>query len=262
MVAFHVVEKIPIKSAIETTSLLGLPQPSHVDPGGTDLIVTLAQPHAYCCFFNFGTVVFFNTPEDEQRRVLEALKTHFRTIEGEPTNDDFNVVIDRGQQERVSFDHAVLNDLAVAKLEILALLLAQSVALDFYERLVEDLLDQAEAITASMRRSGKLPGYTRDAIRYIGISLETRRDIISRLYIVDAPDSTWEDVGLDRLFKQMKAMLDIDVRYRALEYKLKLIQEGVEVIVDMTNAQRNIWLEVVIVILILVEIILAMGIFH
>lgn len=264
MTAFHVAEKIPIKTAIEVVASLKLPPPEYVDPAGTDIIIRLPEPDAFCCVYSFGSLVFFNTPEERQKEIIEDIRTQFRPLDGELTNDDFSVIVDASQEERVSFDNAVLNDLAIAKIGILGLLLAQSATLEYYERVVEDLLDQAEAITATMKIDGKLPGYTRETIRYIGISLSTRRDIISRLYIVDAPDITWEDPSLDRLFKQMKATLDIDVRYRALEYKLKLIQEGVEVIVDLTNAQRNIWLEVIIVVLIFVEIILALvlGISH
>ena len=149
-----------------------------------------------------------------------------------------------------------------AKISILALLLAQSATLEHYERQVEQLLDSAETISEPMKQHGRLPRYNRDTIRFIGISLSTRRDLVSRMYILDEPEGTWDNAALDRLFKQMKATLDIEVRYRALEYKLGLIQEGVDVIVELTNAQRNIWHEMVIVVLIVVEIAIALGIIH
>jgi uncharacterized Rmd1/YagE family protein len=261
IVAFHIVAKIPIPRALELVAGLGLPDPPDIDPGATDVLVELPYPDAWCGFYDFGSVAFFNAPAEQRERVLEAVRASFEALEGESTTDDFRVIVDPQGQERVSFNHAVLTDLARTKIEILALVVAQSTTLEYYEKRVEELLDGAEAVSEPMKKHGRLPRYTRNTIRFIGISLATRRDLVSRMYILDEPESTWEDVGLDRLFKAMKTTLDIDVRYRALEYKLGLIREGVDVIVELTNAQRNIWLETIIVVLIVVEILLAMGMF-
>lgn len=261
MVASHVVEKIPIKTALELVTELGLSPPTLIDPSGTDVMVQIPdEPSAWVSLYDFGSVAFFNVSAAQQARVLAAVRSRCTALSDEPTSDDFRVIIEPHAAERVSFDHAVLNEPSRAKIGIIALLVAQSATLEHYERQVETLLDSAETISEPMKRHGKLPRYDRDTIRFIGISLSTRRDLVSRLYILDEPEGTWEDAALDRLFKQMKATLDIEVRYRALEYKLGLIQEGVDVIVELTNAQRNIWLEIIIVLLIVVEIALALGV--
>lgn len=259
LVAVHVVEKIPIKTALELVEALGLPPPEQIDPSGTDVVVRVPdEPNAWCSLFDFGSVAFFNVSPAQRERILAAVRARLTPVTDEPTSDDFRVLIEPKGAERVSFDHAVLNEPSRNKVGILSLLLAQSATLEHYERQVEQLLDSAATISEPMKQHGKLPRYDRDTIKFIGISLSTRRDLISRLYILDEPEGTWEDAALDRLFKQMKTTLDIDVRYRALEYKLGLIQEGVDVIVELTNAQRNIWLELIIVILIIVEIGLAL----
>lgn len=259
MVAFHVVEKMAVQDVLEVLAGLGLPPPQHIDASAVDVIVPLPGADSWCSVYDFGSVAFFNAAEAQQQQIIGALRSRFKPVERDITSDDFRVVIDAAAREQVAFGHAVLNEPARAKIGILALLLAQSATLEYYEQLVEGLLDSAEQISEPMKSRGKLPAYNRDTIRFIGISLSTRRDLVSRLYILDEPESTWEDVALDRLFKQMKKTLDIDVRYRALEYKLRLIGEGVDVIVELTNAQRNIFLEAVIVILIIVEIVLALG---
>ncbi len=254
--AWHLAERIPIKNVSEVLVSLGFPEGEHLDPAGTDLVVNLGEA-SWCFLYHFGSIVFFNAATPTRERILSAIRTAVRSP-AKITSDDFGVLVEKQATERVAFDNAVLTDLTVSKVAILAVLLAQSTALEYHERLVEELLDGAEAITEPMKRHGRLPGYNRNMIRYIGFSLSTRRELVSSLYVIDAPDITWEDVALDRLFNQMKATMDVDARYRALEYKLKLVQEGVEVMVDLTNAQRNIWLEAVIVGLILVEIALAL----
>ena len=247
----HMAERIPLKKVVDRY-LDRLVKHSPMEA------VFRLSAESWFWTYNFGAVSFFNVEPAVQAEIVSALQQMSRTVTGDPLSDDFRVVVDPEQREGVSFDKVVLTEISQQKVEILALVLAHSVTLDYYESVVEELLDQAETIISPMKATGSLPRYSRSTIRYIGISLSTRRDLISWLYIVDAPDEAWEDRGIDRLFTQMKSNMDIDVRYRAVEYKLKLIQEGVEVIADLSNAARNIVLEFIIVLLIVVELVLAL----
>lgn len=247
----HMAERIPLKKVVDRY----LDRLVKHSPGEA---VFRLGPESWFWTYTFGAVSFFNVEPAVQEEIISALREMSRSLTCEPLADDFSVVVSSEQREGVSFDKVVVSEVSLPKVEILALVLAHSVTLEYYEKVVEDLLDQAETIISPMKATGNLPRYTRSTIRYIGISLSTRRDLISWLYIVDAPDEAWEDRSIDRLFTQMKSNMDIDARYRALEYKLKLIQEGVEVISDLTNANRNIVLEFIIVILIVVEIALAL----
>ena len=53
-------------------------------------------------------------------------------------------------------------------------------------------------------------------------------------------------------------MFEIETRYRVLEYKLKLIQESLEIIVDLSRGVRETMLEVTIIVLIAIEVIVAL----
>ena len=99
---------------------------------------------------------------------------------------------------------------------------------------------------------------TEDLIKFIGLCMDTKQEIISNLYIVDSPDETWENIELDRMHQDLKSMMDVDIRYRALEYKIKIIQESVEVIVDLSKSKRETRLELTIIFLIGVEIFLTL----
>ena len=101
-----------------------------------------------------------------------------------------------------------------------------------------------------------------DLIKFIGLCLDTKQEIISNLYIVDSPDETWENVELDKMHSELKTMMEIDIRYRALEYKIKIIQEAVEVIVDLSKSRRETVLELIIILLIAFEILLSLLKWH
>jgi len=56
--------------------------------------------------------------------------------------------------------------------------------------------------------------------------------------------------------------MEIDTRYRALEYKIKIIQESVDVIVDLAKSKRETLLEMIIILLITFEIIISIIKWH
>jgi uncharacterized Rmd1/YagE family protein len=264
LTAYHLADKLRVKAIAD------LFEQALVRADATEAVVSLGST-AWFAVYSFGAIVFFAAPEEQQSQVLERLQPLLTTPKErlrddfyptkERLRDDFLIKVDPTARDNVYFSQAVLCDLAPAKIEIIALVLAQSVTLEAYEQMVETLLDGAESITSSMK-TGRLPGYTKATMAYIGLSLSTRRDLISGLYIVDAPEAVWEDPQTDRLYNQCKRLLEIAPRYHALEYKLKLIQESVEIIVDLTNTRRNLWLEVAIVVLIVVEIGLALWQHH
>ena len=69
-------------------------------------------------------------------------------------------------------------------------------------------------------------------------------------------------MDLDKLHQELKAMMEIDTRYRALEYKIKIIQESVDVIVELSKSKRETLLEMIIILLIAFEIILSLIKWH
>ena len=135
--------------------------------------------------------------------------------------------------------------------------LAESTALEYYEVLIENLLEKTNTFSKKLQRQGRMLESTEDLIKFIGLCLNTKQEIISNLYIVDSPDETWENSELDRIHQELKAMMEVDIRYRALEYKIKIIQESVEVIVDLSKSKRETMLEMIIILLISFEVVIS-----
>ncbi|MBI4510921.1 MAG: RMD1 family protein, partial [Deltaproteobacteria bacterium] len=87
---------------------------------------------------------------------------------------------------------------------------------------------------------------------------DTKNQIIAALAVLDKPAVTWESESLDRLYRDLRLMLEIDDRFRALEYKLRTIQETLELFLEMSQTRRMIFLEATIVVLIVVELLLTL----
>jgi uncharacterized Rmd1/YagE family protein len=232
-----------------------------------EMSVALNESDSYIFFYHFGSVVFFNIPDvliNDYLNKLQKFKNFGLSSElvstglvsSATTSDNFIIEVSNETQNKAFYDRIIVKELSFDAIRIASILLAQSTALEYYENLIENLLIKTNAFSRELEQKGKYLEESEDLIKFIGLCLNTRQEIIANLYIVDSPDEIWENNYLERLFTELKAILDIDVRYRALEHKIRIIQESVEVIVDLSKSRRELRLEMIIVVLIAVEVIL------
>jgi required for meiotic nuclear division protein 1 len=226
-----------------------------------ELVIEFAE-HSYAFIYNYGSVVFFNVPDAVQERYLSIVREWMRGAkQGAKIGDTTDVFIVETRQDldpttnQVFFDRIATGKLTFTKIKIICMLVAESTALDYFDILIENLLEQASVYTKRLELEGKFVDSKEDLLKFVGMCLSTKQDIISNLYIVDSPDETWESPELDKVFHELKLMLEIDVRYRAVEYKSKIIQESVEVITDLVKSKREVMLEMIVILLIASEVI-------
>lgn len=252
IVATHFAEKIKLKEAVS-----GLENPHLLSTWEAAFKFT---EDSYAFIYNFGSVVFFNVPEEKQRPFLENIKKKSAPAHqpDTTTSDTFIVEVDpQAARNDVGFNKVTLNELSYSKARLISMVVAESTALEYFELICEDLLIKTNYISDGLRTKGKLLKETKQLLMFIGFCLTTRAEIITNLYVVDAPDEVWDDQLLDRLYSDLKRMFEIETRYKVLEYKLRLIQESVEIIVDLSKSRRETYLELTIIVLIAFEIVWA-----
>jgi required for meiotic nuclear division protein 1 len=264
--AIHVAEKLKLKE------LMGRFSRAPLEFSNYEMVVRYADD-SYLFVYNYGSVVFFNVPEDMQERELSAIHEYRVPSEHARATDVFflecqNVPLGSPGpglsagigvavgSSKVYFDRVVVQTFSYQAAKITSMLFAESTALEYYEVLIENLLEKINVYSKKLRRQGRMLESTEDLIKFIGLCLDTKQEIISNLYIVDSPDETWDNVELDRLHQELKAMMEIDTRYRALEYKIKIIHESVDVIVDLSKSKRETLLELIIILLIAFKVVL------
>ena len=216
-----------------------------------ELRITFAdQSHAIG--FDFGAVVFFDGAEAPREAVVRAITQRFR--EGQPPRTEtFLVEVDPAAEWEVRFDRVVVPEMNWPVRQVVGLLVAQSAAMDYYEDDVNQIIERTEAITKQLAAHGRMRGQVRSLVRFIGHCIETKNEVVSTLALFDKPESTWEQEALDRLFVRLRKMLEIDDRFRTLEYRLRMIQESLVLLVDLSRGQSTYRLEVLVVLLILLE---------
>ncbi len=218
---------------------------------------------AHALAYDFGSVVFIGVPSATQDQVRQRLAATLTNEPHAPLTEEF--LLEIGAAQSVQFDRIVVPVRTLEVEEIIAEVLAQSVAIDYYAKDVAEIENATDRIAGALRSSGRL-GSVRSMTRFVGLCIATRNDIISTLALFDKPDATWDNEQLDRLWTGVRRVLEVDDRYRALEAKLALFQDNLVVLVDLARQRNMMALEVTVALLILLEIVVTvwqvMGMHH
>jgi len=208
--------------------------------------------------FDFGAAVFIGIDTAQRDTFIKDILDRVGPEPHAPLTEEYLLEVGSGGPSHVKFDRVVMHEPTLPALKLVSLLLAQSVAMDYYNEDVQEIQRRSDDITFSMRTAGRLPGRVGDLVRFIGTCMETKNDIIATLALFDKPDATWEDAELDRLYNALRAELELDDRFRALESKLRMIQENLVLLVDLSQ-HRSTWrLEMTVVVLIMFEVLISL----
>lgn len=211
---------------------------------------------AYAVAHDFGAVVFVNVEESRRSAIVGRIVGRMGAQPHPPHVDDFSVEVRPGSSPQAAFNHIVVGEITLPIVEILALVLAQSVAMEYYEQDVEEFLDRLEQVSTRLSEAGNLRIKGRELLRFVGLGMLTRNQVIHTLSLLDSPPTAWDNEILDRLFNSVRASFEIEDRYRALDHKLRMIQDNLELLMDLMNHRRAVRLEVTIVVLIAAELVL------
>lgn len=206
--------------------------------------------------FDFGALVFFRVPRAEVDRVVRAVSAAHPSEPHAPLREELLVEIDADKAVTVSFDRILVPELSEPIMEVIARVLAQSVAIDYYEEDVQAVLARISEIAGEVGKKGRPRGRTRDLVRFVGAATASQVEIAGAIALLDKPDISWEDEAADRLHDKLRAHLEITERYRALETKLMLVRESMQLFLELVAGRRTLVLETTVVLLIFVEIVL------
>jgi len=208
----------------------------------------------YQYYFNFGVAVFSGYTEDEMKWAIKTVQPHQRNPFANWLRDDHEIDVQEGKQIVFDFDKLILDKVDEKVIRIAMFNLAQSVALDYYHGVTENLLTEVKGFANQLETTGKLKISRKNMMRFLGRALNTQNDIAENIYIFDAPDQVWDDEYLDKLHQGLIKHFDLRVRFSEIEYTLRIIEDNLSVFREIINQRESSLLELIIIILILVEV--------
>lgn len=207
----------------------------------------------YQYYFNYGVVVFTGYPEEEIRLAVNLIQPYQKSPLSTWLRDDHEISIVPGSKMTFDFDQLIVDRLDAKVVRIAMFNLAQSVALDKYHDVTENLLTEIKGITRVLETSGRLDISRKNMLKFIGKALNTQNDIADNIYIFDSPELVWDDEYLDALHKGLMKHFDLRVRFSEIEYTMRILEDNLGVFREISNQRRSNALEWIIIILILVE---------
>lgn len=229
-------------------------QKTHVVAVWDDNVMALA--------FDFGALVFLNVPAVTRNATLDGFLRRLPNEPHAPLREELIVELRKGGRVEVGFDRVRVPALTPVVIEVIATVLAQSVALDYYDEDVQATLDRIHSVATAIAQKGRPPRRQGEIVKFVGASIASQVEIISSLALLDKPDLTWDDALADDLHDKLRAAFEIAERYRALEAKITTAREAVMAFLEMMQHRRSLALEAMVVALILVEIVLGLLKIH
>jgi uncharacterized Rmd1/YagE family protein len=208
--------------------------------------------------YPFGAIVFHNVSEARRENEIARLHDAVPGLTTQIVREEYTVVENAGPQIGVLDGKLVVDVLTQARASIIALTVAQSAAMEYYERIVEQLFARTTSLVERLEERGTVPLLTRPLHRFIGGAINTRNEVLSVLHLLDRPDAAWEDFAMARIYDELRAEFDLADRYTAMELKLGSIQEALELVLDVARDRRLVVLEGTIVVLIVLELLLTL----
>lgn len=210
--------------------------------------------------YYFGTAVFINFNPDEIESYIEQIKSIPNSIKSINTDmkyeciEEYKIIEDINSDEQIDFDDYITRKAQNYHFDMIALVLAKSVALEVIETRVDIVFDDIEQIIREMKM-GKLSINEKKSVSLIGKILSFKHTTISYIMLLDKPAVTWKDQDAGIFFNDLADLFELDDRHEKLNAKIETLLNTTEIFADLSHSKKSTYLEVIVILLILVEVI-------
>lgn len=206
--------------------------------------------------YSFGALTFVDVEASERTYEMGELRTRLGLkMDAKVTTEEFTVEEDATEpKQRVEHSKIVLDKFTPERMAVIAQVIAQSAAMEFYESITSTTKSKVNELMELLSETGSVGKSPQDIYRQIGYAMSVRNEVISMLHLLDKPDLIWEDYTMDKLYPDLRAAFDLSERFKALEYKLTLIHDNLELLAEIAKDSRIFRVDLAIVGLIVFEV--------
>ena len=229
---------------------------SEAHSGTNSEVFYVLDNNRYLYLFDYGVIVLANYDVVSKSEFISFIKKYAT----DPIDLDLFEEYEITTQENLERPVVKNNFVTVSKIDpslmrIVMLNIAQSVALEHYEVLTDELIASSKHYIVELEQTGKLSISKTNLLKYIGKVLNVKNSIVDNLYILDDPNLVWDNEELNLLNKQLKTNFDIHPRFKDLDYRLQIVENNLRLFTDVLNVRESSRLEWIVIILILIEVV-------
>jgi uncharacterized Rmd1/YagE family protein len=122
---------------------------------------------------------------------------------------------------------------------------------------VTAVFELTEPFARQLAEQGRVAAGRRAILKQVGNALLVQHRVSGRVAVAEKPDVVWDRPDLDRLYARLEDEYELKERAEALTHKLAVIADTAEVLTDIIDTRRSLRLEIIIVVLIAIELVVA-----
>lgn len=223
-------------------------------------VVVRAGKDGYAVLFGFGVIVLFNVTKDERKTFVNTLQDKIQDPVSAFEYEETKIIVDPTHEGEILDEEIIyLKTCEIEHLQLIAVTLAKSVYLSYYETKMAALFDLIEPMAAELHSTGRTGSKARSLLRHIGQALSIEVKMIGLAEVAEKPGLLWENPGLDRFYGHLNTEYELHARMGILKKKLDLAHNTTKTILSYLQDRRILHVEWYIVFLILFEVILTLS---
>ena len=209
--------------------------------------------------FSFGSLVCINMEQQQYAPFIKYLKDIEPDIDlnrWSYYNDDYVLhVAEEGTNSELTDEYVVISEFEPFYTELISIVIAKSVALERVEEHLGGILDGIEGLIERLEK-GRLQIGDKALAKTTAKVARHQYDSISYIMILDKPDITWSNSAAQNFYNEMADFFELNDRYEIIKSKTEVLNDIITGFSSISHSMRGMFIELVILILIVVEVVL------
>ncbi|MGA2892557.1 MAG: RMD1 family protein [Xanthobacteraceae bacterium] len=207
--------------------------------------------------FRYGVGVMVGMSPLEEDEVIRRLDGRIKGPIQPREEESVQIEVAPEKDDQIAPGVIVVKALTIEHTLLIADALATSVVLAHDEKNVATVFDVIQPIAQGLADRGRTPGGRRAILKHIGNALLVQHRVSGLVAVAEKPDVLWERPDLERLYARLEDEYELKERADVLTRKLTVISDSAKAFADIIDTERSLRLELIIVVLIAVEIVIA-----
>lgn len=208
--------------------------------------------------FSFGSIVFVNSDKNHTDMFMKYIKTIKPDIDigrYDRFQDDYALHFTEGEELDFTDKYVQIPSRELFYPELVSMIIAKSVALERIEEQLGKILDNIESKIENLEK-GKLNIGNKELAKTTSRIVRHEYNTIAYIMILDKPDITWTNSDAAQFYEQMSEFFELNDRYEVIKSKTEILKSIVDGLADISSSIRGLFLEWIVIILIVMEVIL------
>ncbi|KAG6515878.1 hypothetical protein ZIOFF_026312 [Zingiber officinale] len=156
-------------------------------------------------------------------------------------------------------DHIMLKSLSVDGILTIASVLGQSIALDYFIRQVDGMVELFSNINHEMEKTGYFRLKNKMLLQLVGKANSILEAVILKLKLFDRPEIAWKNANYAQIWEYLRDDFELTNRFGSLHFKLEFVERNISFFRNILQNRKMHFLDSLIVTLLVVEILMPCG---